>query len=300
MNPPRVLFVGRTTLDVLYWLDRLPEEDTKVYARELRAAPGGPALNAAVTHALLGGRTTLVTAVGKGPWAAPVRAELDRHGIALLDLAAGTPYETPLTTVLVNASRATRTIVNPPMSAVDLRHLHGTWDPQLGAMPRVALADGFHLDETLPLLAACNQAGAAVCLDGGSWKPRTEELAGLLTAAICSERFTIPGQPCTPDATIAWFAARGVPHIAVTRGAKSILASDRGRRFEIEVPPIAAADTLGAGDVLHGAFCHAFARQPDFESALRWASKIATLSCQCLGIQDWIAQASATGLLLAR
>ena len=40
MNAPRVLFVGRTTLDALYWLDRLPEEDTKIYARELRVMPG--------------------------------------------------------------------------------------------------------------------------------------------------------------------------------------------------------------------------------------------------------------------
>jgi hypothetical protein len=33
MPPPRALFVGRSTLDALYRLDRLPEEDTKVYAR---------------------------------------------------------------------------------------------------------------------------------------------------------------------------------------------------------------------------------------------------------------------------
>src|ERR1035437_10476639 len=84
MISPRGLFVGRTTLDVLYWLDRLPEEDTKIYARELRMAPGGPALNAAITHALLGGKATLVSAVGGGRWATPVRAELKRHCIDLI------------------------------------------------------------------------------------------------------------------------------------------------------------------------------------------------------------------------
>ncbi|HWT64620.1 MAG TPA: hypothetical protein VN151_00795 [Terracidiphilus sp.] len=34
----RVLFAGRTTLDVLYRLDHLPEEDTKAYASALHAA----------------------------------------------------------------------------------------------------------------------------------------------------------------------------------------------------------------------------------------------------------------------
>src|ERR1035437_1939124 len=90
MIAPRVLFVGRTTLDVLYWLDRLPEEDTKIYARELRVMPGGPALNAAITHSLLGGKATLVSAVGGGRWAAAVRPDLERHEIELIDLAADT------------------------------------------------------------------------------------------------------------------------------------------------------------------------------------------------------------------
>jgi sugar/nucleoside kinase (ribokinase family) len=79
--------------------------------------------------------------------------------------------------------------------------------------------------------------------------------------------------------------------VAVTRGARSVLASDRGRRFEIEVAKVAATDTLGAGDVLHGAFCHYFAHRPDFEPALRRASEIATLSCQGLGAQAWATRA---------
>ena len=114
MSSPRVLFVGRTTLDVVYALDQFPAEDTKVFARELRAAPGGPATNAAITHALLGGKAILMSAVGGGPWSIPVRAELDRHHIELIDLVRDTPYETPLTTVLLNRASSTRTIVNPP------------------------------------------------------------------------------------------------------------------------------------------------------------------------------------------
>jgi hypothetical protein len=199
MNPPRVLFLGRTTLDALYRLDRLPDEDTKVFARQFQAAPGGPALTAAITHALLGGQSMFVSAVGGGPWAAPVRAELARHCISLLDLAAGTAYETPLTTVLVSAANSSRTIVNPPASTLRLPPLAARWETAVpaswGAIPPVVLCDGFYLEESLALLTACRDTGAALCLDGGSWKPGTAELAPLLTAAICSERFAIPAQP---------------------------------------------------------------------------------------------------------
>ena len=304
MNPPRVLFLGRTTLDALYRLDRLPDEDTKVFARQFQAAPGGPALTAAITHALLGGQSMFVSAVGGGPWAAPVRAELARYRISLLDLAAGTAYETPLTTVLVSAANSSRTIVNPPASALPLPPLAARWETAVpaswGAIPPVVLCDGFYLEESLALLAACRDAGAALCLDGGSWKAGTAELAPLLTVAICSERFAIPAQPGPgqpdhghgggADAVFAWFAAKGVPYIAVTRGPRSIQGWDHGRHFEIEVERIDVADTLGAGDVLHGAFCHFYASNPEFEPALRRASAIATLSCQSLGTQAWAAQ----------
>jgi sugar/nucleoside kinase (ribokinase family) len=283
---PRVLFVGRTTLDLLYWLDELPAEDTKVYARELRSAPGGPALNAAITHSMLGGQSLLISAVGGGPWSVLVREELGRHNIRLLDLGAETTYETPLVTALIGAARSSRTIVNPPLSTVNLPALPAAWDqaaPDAWAdPPPVILCDGFHLAQALPLLASCKDS--AICLDGGSWKPGTAELAPLLTAAICSERFTIPGEPAGPESIINWFAAQGVPHIAVTRGPRTILGLDRGRRFEIAIEPVEAKDTLGAGDVLHGAFCHSFSSGQDFETALRAGAVVATHSCQSPGI----------------
>jgi sugar/nucleoside kinase (ribokinase family) len=287
MPQQRTLFIGRSTLDVLYALDALPREDTKIFAREMHAAPGGPALNAAITHALLGGDGILISAVGGGPWADPVRSELGQKNIPVIDLAAGTSYEMPLTTVLVNTATSTRTCVNPPRSTVALARIQ-SWDPGWGEMPRLILADGFHLEETLSLIAACRNSGAEVFLDGGSWKTGTEDLASLLNVAICSERFAIPGRPANPETTIAWFAARGVSYVAVTRGGSSILAWDHGRRFEIEIEKVEVADTLGAGDVLHGAFCYHFAWTESFEESLRQASTIATQKCRGLGIKSWI------------
>jgi sugar/nucleoside kinase (ribokinase family) len=286
VNPARALFVGRATLDVVYSLDQFPAEDTKVFARDLRVAPGGPAVNAAITHALLGGNAALMTAVGGGPWAGLVRTELERLGINLIDLAAGTGYETPLTTVLLDATDATRTIVNPPRSTVGLNRWP-SWDPAWGEFPHVALTDGFHLNETMAVLASCREAGTMLVLDGGSWKPGTAEIAPLLTGAICSERFSIPGRPSDPDSILAWFEEQGVPHVAITRGARPILGWDRGHLFEFEIARIDAVDTLGAGDVLHGAFCFHFARLQDFEPALRLAADLATRACQGLGIRAW-------------
>jgi len=284
VTAPHALFIGRATLDVVYSLDQFPAEDTKVFAHAMRAAPGGPATNAAITHALLGGRAVLMAPIGGGPWATPVRGELERLGIQVIDLAEGTRYEIPLSAVLVNEAGATRTIVNPPRSAVDLPTVH-VWDAAWGEAPGLALTDGFHLRETLPLLCELRALGKQICLDGGSWKPGTEALAPILSMAVCSEQFAVPGRSPDGNATIDWFAEMGVPCVAITRGARAILGWDRGRIFEIEIEKIEAVDTLGAGDVLHGALCFHFARAREFEPSLQWASRIATESCRGAGIQ---------------
>ena len=261
---------------------------------------GGAFLVLYLIHAMGAGDVKLMTAVGclagAGSAIEIVLASAIAGGIFAVIYSL---WQGRLRTVLANAANAARTIVNPPISHIPLRHLGASWAAEMpsswGRIPSVVLTDGFFLEETSALVAACKNEGAAICLDGGSWKPGTEELAPLLTAAICSERFAIPGHSGGPngnsDAVFAWFAAQGVPYVAVTRGARSVLASDRGRRFEIEVAKVAATDTLGAGDVLHGAFCHYFAHRPDFEPALRRASEIATLSCQGLGAQAWATRA---------
>jgi sugar/nucleoside kinase (ribokinase family) len=284
---PHVIFCGRTTLDALYILDEMPVEDSKVFAHAFRIAPGGPACNAAITHAVLGGRATLLSAVGRGPAADLVRADLNRRKIRLIDLAEGTDYETPLTTVLVNSAGATRTIVNPPAAQLQIGPPAGEWPRDWGDRPDLVLTDGFYLRELLPLLASLRNADCPICFDGGSWKPGTDTLAPLVTTAVCSERFALPGKPLDANATLSWFAEQGVRHAAVTRGAKSILAVDCGHRFEIEVEPVEAVDTLGAGDVLHGAFCFYFACGGGFEESLRRAAEIATRSCRGMGIAAW-------------
>ena len=284
---PAVLFLGRTTLDAVYQLEEMPEEDTKVFATEFLSAPGGPAVNAALTSARMGGRPMLMSAVGSGPWAAEVRRALARQRVRLLDLAEGTGYQTPLTTVL--SARTRRTIVNPPADGAQLRTLAADWSEAVpaewGEAPGVALTDGFFLAETLGLLRGLKAAGTRILLDGGSWKPGTEELAPLLTAAVVSERFRTPGAEVGAEGVFAYFAERGVPSAAVTRGARAILAVDGGRRFEVEIEPLENARTLGAGDVLHGALAHGMAAGEGFEPALRKAARLAMESCRRLGTE---------------
>ena len=59
----------------------------------------------------------------------------------------------------------------------------------------------------------------------------------------------------------------------------------------VPVMSIKPVDTLGAGDIFHGAFCHYIMERNDFLIALERASEVASLSCTSLGTRAWIEQA---------
>lgn len=86
-----------------------------------------------------------------------------------------------------------------------------------------------------------------------------------------------------------FLAAQGIRQVAITRGAAPIRFVDNGERGRIAVEKIRPIDTLGAGDVFHGAFCY-YASLPrqDFRQALAAAAKMATFSCRYLGTRSWM------------
>jgi sugar/nucleoside kinase (ribokinase family) len=151
---------------------------------------------------------------------------------------------------------------------------------------RLVLVDGFLVPVLGEVLRNYASSGAEIVMDSGSWKPVTPSLLSLCSIAIVGERFMPPGTD-TIDSVINFLHDHGIGKVAVTRGDASIIGSESGRRFEIEVEHIQPVDTLAAGDVLHGAFCWYYGESGDFPGALRQASRIATLSCQSLGARAW-------------
>ncbi|MGD0580143.1 MAG: PfkB family carbohydrate kinase, partial [Bryobacteraceae bacterium] len=132
----------------------------------------------------------------------------------------------------------------------------------------------------------------------GSWKPRTEDLLPYVSVAICSANFLPPGYTNTDD-VVEYLVASGVTQVAVSHGDRPILVRDGSGASSIPVRGIRPVDTLGAGDVLHGAFCFAFAHGLSFRASLVWAAEIATISCEYLGARSWIRERAPLPRLLA-
>ena len=143
------VFLGRSTLDLLYQVAEFPREDSKAMATRFLAQAGGPALNAAVTFAFLGGAAHLISAVGRAAGSEFVKAELRRFGVLLSDICDDEAFSLPVSSVVINAASGSRTIVNAPVLPRPERE---------GALPRtitsapLLLTDGFYASECSGLL----------------------------------------------------------------------------------------------------------------------------------------------------
>ncbi len=287
---PAGLFVGLCTLDVIQLVDRPPGPDEKVTAREQVVAAGGPAANAAAVFSHLGGTATLVTAIGRHSLGVAAAADLARLGVRVTDLAADSPVPPAVSSILVTASSGERAVAST--NAARHRLLPPDGLDELVAGCDIVEADGHHPRLALAAARAARAAGRPVLYDGGSWKDGTDRLLPLTDVAVCSADFHPPGTG-SPTQVLEYLRAQGVTWSAVSRGGRSIVWAGPEGGGTVDVPAVRVADTLGAGDVLHGALAHHLAVHGPlttraFVTALREAAALASQACVTFGTRAWM------------
>jgi sugar/nucleoside kinase (ribokinase family) len=276
--------VGLTTLDVVQRVAELPEPGEKVQSDSVQLAAGGPAANAAVTAAHLGGRARLVTVVGSHPLATVIRDDLERHGVELHDLLPRRGEPPPISAVAVRERDGERSVVSPNAAAIELPRTALAEIGGLVAGAGAVLVDGHLPAAALAAAQVARAAGVPVVLDAGSWKPVLAQLLPLTDVCACSARFTSPAE----------LHECGVPIVIRTNGAEPVTFSAAGRRGSVPVPTVDALDTAGAGDVWHGAFALAVAglgRVPapaELPGLIADANAVAARRVQHAGPRGWL------------
>jgi sugar/nucleoside kinase (ribokinase family) len=251
------LFVGLSTLDVVYRVAAPPGPDEKVQASGQDLAAGGPVTNAAVTFAALGGAPMLVTALGRHVLARHVAAELASRGVTVLDAAPDRAEPPALSSAYVVDATGERSVVSVNAAGADPAAPDGMAAVATGAP--VVLLDGQYRRLALAAAAAARAAGRVVVLDAGSWKPALPDLLPRLDVAACSAAFRVPGTASVQESVAALRETYGVPAVAVTAGPEPVRWWYAGATGEVQVPATTARDTLGAGDAFHGALAWALA-----------------------------------------
>lgn len=280
-----VVCFGLTTLDHLQIVEHVPAANEKVTSLSSHADFGGPAANAAATVVALGGVARLVTACGSGHLSHLVLNLVKARGIAVRDLLESDPGSPAISTVLVTKATGERAVISANASGVR-SDLELAGDELVGA--RALVVDGHHMPTAIRLAQLARDRGVPVVFDGGSWKSGTDDLLRRVDVAVVSADFHPPGDLNALD----YLRSVGCPRAAQSHGPDPTLGYDRSGDFKVRVPQVAdVVDTLGAGDVLHGALTHYLAQRGidvPLSEALQYASAIASESCRHTGPHGWI------------
>ncbi len=285
----RAVFAGLTTLDIIQSVERVPSSNEKVAARDFLVVAGGPAANAAVACAHLGGRPTLTTALPEHALTEPIVRDLAKCGVEL-DIAA--EYSGPPITasILVTHSTGDRAVISPTGTATAANPAP-THVPSLDGVGAV-LIDGYFRAIAAPIAAAARERGIPVILDAGSVKHYTDEVVRMADIAIVSADFAPAGARTAPEDVFDYLAARGVHTSVITRGSHSILFRSPSTSGEVEVPTVRVVDTLGAGDFFHGAFTWRIASLGAADARLAedlaFSAQVAGSSLGSFGTRAWL------------
>jgi sugar/nucleoside kinase (ribokinase family) len=272
------------TLDLIYLVDRPPPPNQKIVASDSTIAAGGPATNAAVAFGHLGKQAIVLGTLGSHPITQLILADLQRCGVTLIDLNPTHTEPPPVSSIMVTETTGERAVVS--INAVKTQAIADRIPNDVLESVSIVLIDGHQMDVGRAIATQARSQGIPVVVDGGSWKPGFETVLPLADYVICSANFHPPGCKTTAD-VMAFLQALGIPHLAITQGQQPLLYWTAQQTGHMEVPIVKAIDTLGAGDLFHGAFCHAIL-QEDFRGALAIAANVAAQSCQYFGTRRWM------------
>lgn len=280
------IFLGLTTVDIIHYVPRFPGVNEKLKNERLLSYAGGPATNAAVAFAGLGNTSTLITGIGNHPGGVYIKNELSDWGVDVKDYTSQPERPPIMASIIVDLSNGNRMVV---YSNTDTRRLkRDASNETLLENKDILMLDGHYMEQAVLVAKKARTLHIPIVLDGGSWKEGEEALLPFIDFAICSADF-FPPECNDQEAVIRFLQNHGIQKIAITRGADPVVVVDKSEKTEIPVMDVKPMDTLGAGDIFHGAFCH-FILQHDYLTSIARAAEIASLSCTSLGTRSWIEQ----------
>lgn len=281
--PPRILCIGLPVRDLTFRVN-VPARGSKENATHFDEICGGNALNAAIGIARLGGRASICGPMGDSRETSSryIFDKMAEEGIETNHLIHMPDLVTPISAIMIDDT-GERTIVtfrDPELWKVKLPPTELLLEDCAAILTESRCAPF-----CTELCAEAVKRGIPVVVDVDRAMSMRE---GLLTA---SSHLVFSSEPLqqtadvTDDGQALQKLAKLTPSfLAGTRGPQgTIWLNEKGGLEETPAFPVHTVDTLGAGDVFHGAFALAITEKQELRQALRFASAAAALKCTRFG-----------------
>ena len=268
--------MGHASYDLIFSVDKHPASDEKVFANDFLACGGGPAANAAVQVAKLGGRSGFAGYLGQDLYG-------DKHVAELLSYSVNTDFvvrgllPTPLSTIIVKPN-GDRCLINykgltKPLNSgsIDFTPLEA----------KVVLFDGHEPHISADLTEKLKIKQTPMVLDAGSISEGTTMLLSQVDYAVCSEKFAL--QLCGDVKTALQQISTITPVVVITLGEQGLVWKRGDEQGQLSALSIESIDTTGAGDAFHGAFAYGISLNMEWHKLLNFASVAGSLCCTKMG-----------------
>jgi len=283
-QPSHILCIGIPVRDLTFRIESLPARGFKAAASHFDEISGGNALNAAIGIARLGGKASICGPMGDAAETSSryIFDKLAAESIDTRHLIHMPGLVTPISNIMIDPS-GERTIVtfrDPALWKVRLPDA----DTLLAGCNAV-LTENRCAEFVTDLCVEARRRGIPVVVDVDRAMSLRE---GLLTASshliFSSEALQETAGVADDAKALRKIAKLTSTFLAGTRGPKgTIWLDDSGKLRETPAFPVHTVDTLGAGDVFHGAFALAITEGQNVPEALRFASAAAALKCTRFG-----------------
>lgn len=275
-----VFCLGIATLDYVYSVDTLPTRGEKYRSRDLAVVGGGCAGNASVAIARLGGRSWLATRLADDLTGDGIVADLQAEGVDASGSLRAPGLRSPVSAILVDAA-GERMVVSysDPAMPEDT----GWLPSRLPGGANAVLADTRWGGGALAALRLARKAGVPGVLDADRKPPHPDLVATASHVAFSQQALREVSGEDDPRAGLAKVADGATNWLAVTLGKEGVLFQEAGGIAHLPAFAVETVDTLGAGDVWHGAFALALAERMSEREAVRFASATAALKCARFG-----------------
>jgi sulfofructose kinase len=282
--PPRILGIGSPVRDLAFLTPKVPARGSKEIASHFEEFCGGNSLNAAIGIARLGGRASLCGPMGDSQETASryMFDQLAHEGIDTRHLVRMKGLVTPLSAIMIDPTgeRTAVTFRDPGLWKVKLPPAEMLLEDCAAVLTESRCAE-FCTD----LCTEAIHRGIPVIVDVDRAMSLSE---GLLTASthlvFSSEPLQETAGESDEGEALKKIAKLTSSFLAGTRGPRGTIWLDAaGELQETPAFPVHTVDTLGAGDVFHGAFALATSEGQDLREALRFASAAAALKCTRFG-----------------
>lgn len=273
-----VFCLGVAVLDFVFDCDEIPDKATKYRANNASKVVGGGAANAAIAVSKLGGKAVLASRLGDDPVADLISSALASEGVDVSAVHRTNGGLSSYSSIVVDP-KGERQIVNFRGDGLT----NETDWIELPNDTKSVLADTRWPAGMATALALARKAGIPAIVDVDT--PLDDcDFSDATHLAFARPALTeLTGQDDIATA-LKEAATQFGAWVCVTDGANGCHALLSGTTVHIPAPAITAIDTLGAGDVWHGAFALALADGLDEISACRFANVAAGLKCAKKGV----------------